>query len=144
MERKLNSLDYYIGVFDGEGCITCADNHGNPHIIISITNQCEDIVDDFISMFGGAKACYTQPLNDKFQWRWTVSSENMKAFLEAAQPISKIKKQQIAIALEFNKTIGIKGQHLTDKNRVLRYRLKDALQSLNGKKKGIANGVLCT
>lgn len=126
-------LAYIAGIFDGEGCVTCQRNAGNPYPVVTITSLNDTVLYLFQQEFGGHVNHYKQPANDKMCGRWAVSGLGIVKFLEQIKPYSIIKKGPIEFGLALANTLGVKGQHITPQNLLLRERLWEKLQEVNGK-----------
>ena len=100
---------YLAGIIDGEGSIGI-DNHGGhrtPSVRITITNSNLNLLAELKALWGGN---LTSRRKRKVGWKETSDlifggSLATTKILEAVQPYLIAKKEQCAIALEFNSTV---------------------------------------
>lgn len=124
---------YFAGLFDGEGYVGAYQNGPNPEALtLTLGLTHEPTVRLLQETFGGG--CYVTAVkeNCKDFWTWIATDRNTKeGFLKAVQPYVRIKKEAVAVALAFLRTVSITGgTKLTDEELVLRHVLTLRLQAL--------------
>jgi hypothetical protein len=92
---------YLAGLFDGEGCVVTFRHgrcyHVRPQIVM--TNPRGLVV--AAQLFGGKVSQLPQRDRHRLQWRWAVYSRAQAvAFFSAILPFSKVKRDEIVLALE--------------------------------------------
>ncbi len=114
---KKTDLAYFAGIFDGEGCVTIkkvqkkttAGNTSRSHSLqVDIGNTNEWLCRQFAFAFGGS--VHSQKSTGKRVWRWQVAARKAGAFLEAILPYMRIKRPQVEIALQFQRTRYMRGK----------------------------------
>lgn len=100
-------LPYYAGFFDGEGCVS-VHSRGRQWSVLkaSISNTDLPVLEDFKGRFGGGIYRGSSRRGVKPWWKWEATSKAAANFLETILPYSKIKAEQIEVALEFQDTMG--------------------------------------
>lgn len=106
---------YLAGLFDGEGYVglpkrfnTAKDRKAKTQkygysIMVNVTNAHKPTIEYLRSIFGGD----IQPNNQnegRTVWAWRIQGHNSKRFLKGILRYSRIKKPQIALALEYLST----------------------------------------
>lgn len=104
---------YTAGLFDGEGSvgIYCPVG-GHHHVQVHLSSTDADILLWLKELFGGYVGSMTRPkdLVRKPAWQWVVSSNGAKEFLQLIRPYSKMKGDQIDVALEFYSLVNVVGR----------------------------------
>ena len=92
---------YFAGLFDGEGSLFIHRSNANPHqrtLRVKVTNQSFDVLESIKTIFGGSVSQTTDQNRCK---HWVIMGEPARHFLLAIRPYSRIKAEQIDVALEF-------------------------------------------
>lgn len=117
--RNLNDLDlaYVAGFFDGEGSVMITDNYSlrglapNPTLRVSIGNTDPCVIKKLAQVYGGV---YTirrvNKQNHRNVAQWCVSTHKAVAFLRDIAPFVKMKRDQIALALKFQRSKKMRGK----------------------------------
>ena len=111
-------LAYIAGLFDGEGYVGVIKVKPNPKwrqkspvysMVVSIANTNLEILCWLRGLFGGS-VFTTNKRTEHWQkgHEWRIVSNQAIPFLEAIQPYTKIKKEQIELALFFQRIKGHK------------------------------------
>lgn len=106
-------LAYVGGFFDGEGSVTIHENcrpsprgkRPNHTLQVSIGNTDPRVLIRLHSVFGGG-LCYRErknPRERKF-CQWSVRAARALPFLEAIQPFVRMKCDQVAVAIAYQRT----------------------------------------
>lgn len=98
MPSFVNCL-YYAALFDGEGSLGIyLKGKGRHHYLsVSLANQHKPTIERLVSIWPG----FLYEKKDEHIWQWTVTAAKAEKFLRDIFPYSRIKKDQIALALEF-------------------------------------------
>ena len=112
---------WMAGLFDGDGFVACYKSNGKyPQYktqagVVNIDRQALML---FYTHYSGAIR-YRKQTSVKHQLRsdWRVSGRKMREFLKDMAPYSVIKKQRIALTLEFLQGIGNNGGNGKGKGR---------------------------
>lgn len=136
----MNEAVYWAGFFDGEGCVMITKEHNkdgfhiNPNFIlmINVTNTNKKIMEKLVS-FAGCSNLAERKFNDpnkKNAFYFTVRGNQAMNFLEKICPYSKLKKEQIRTAIEFQKNKKI---HCPLTKEDLEYRMdtRNKIRALN-------------
>lgn len=110
----MNGIDaYFAGLFDGEGCIQIRKNKPGKNgrqvfyqICVTIAMIDRRPLELLAGRFGGRiynSAVTKLTLSPAFQW--VVVSRTAKLFLERMQPYSKVKREEIDVALKCQEDI---------------------------------------
>jgi hypothetical protein len=117
---------YAAGFFDGEGCITVGMNKregGYSRIRVQITQMDIRPLLFIQEQFGG------QIVRERDCWQLHWCGKKALPFLEAIEPYLFVKREQVALAIEFISHIGVKGQHIASENsRTRRLEIMDEIR----------------
>ena len=115
-------LAYVAGLFDGEGSITIGKSNPATYntlrspshwLQVGITNTNKNLIDWLCNTFGGHISNNSHCPSRKKQrpcWAWRKNSNEAAFFLKSIFPFSKIKQEQMKLAIEFQeKRKGSKG-----------------------------------
>jgi len=126
----INKLSYLAGLFDGEGCVRIEINKlKNPkrmnqfrdHLESIIANTYLPVLEECKILFGGHVK--KSSMGNKQCWQWKLLSLSAAIFLSAIFPYTKIKRDQIGLALEYvrvcknRKSTGQKGLSEEEKSK---------------------------
>lgn len=107
MDKK--KLAYFAGFFDGEGSVSIAKLPNNTctgkpqhYLYIQICNEVKAPLDEIKKYLNGSVYSYKAE-SGKTMWRWCGAANVAEKFLREIQPYSIVKKNEIKLALEFNK-----------------------------------------
>src|SRR5438046_3641105 len=100
------SAEYAAGFFDGEGCVNLMETGPKaksirPLVRVILTSTHPTILYRFQEQFGGWVNIYRPGVNRKLRYTWSQLEKKAIAFIQFIQPFSIIKREQIAVALEF-------------------------------------------
>lgn len=110
-------VSYVAGLIDGEGSIVIGvskigskkDRKTPCHWLqVGITNTDKKLIDWLHNILGGHISDNSHSPSRKNQrpcWAWRIMSNEAKRFLEIIYPYVRIKRQQIKLAIEFQKNI---------------------------------------
>lgn len=109
---KRTDISYTAGIFDGEGCVDIYSAMSNKNsknlsfmLRVVISQKDGKIMNWLKDRFGGY---VRQERKGKFSiYRWDIRSQKAHDFLSLIYPFLIIKKEQVKIALEFDKKKGI-------------------------------------
>ncbi len=133
-------LAYLAGFFDGEGCIVISE-YTNPvtskrpgyqsmRLRIFVGNTNLDVLQLFVSRFGGSINCKRVYGNRKQLWTWSAATREAASALSLMLPYLTVKSEQAEIAAEFQSTMG-QWFGLTDDMIGNRRALREAILILN-------------
>ena len=102
MER----IEWFAGIFDGEGCVNIYVNRGKYYELrIEVTNTELEIIAPFIARFEGSFSTSSRhsPSNGKDIYQWKLANKQAAAFLRAVLPhLRSAKKSKAAkLAIDF-------------------------------------------
>lgn len=107
---------YVAGFFDGEGSIAIARQKSGRYndyhkVIVAIGQRARNrrVLDAIAEAFGGSVTLRKQTIGETERWAtqavWALQKwSDIERFLEAIQPYSVVKSEQIKIALDFVRT----------------------------------------
>ena len=131
-----NQLDYLAGFFDAEGCVYYSCN-GNQHQVMYCVGQCDRTVLYLFQMvFGGSVRKRLEATdNHQEQWVWQKNCDRSDEFCHVMFPRTVIKRRQLALAMEFSKTIRMRGgrRKVTESVITERKSIREMLKSAKGK-----------
>ena len=108
-------LSYVAGFFDGEGCVHIARQRAHPggvtyinyYLRVDIANTNKDILIWISGLFGyGSVTKKGRKGNRKQGWSLVIVSRQAASFLTDISPYVKVKRGQVALGIEFQKTKG--------------------------------------
>lgn len=151
MDLTKTEWAYFAGIIDGEGSLTIGSYaqtaKGTPtfNSALGISNTEEALIDWVVARFGGAKMTYTRSQTPKNArrtvYRWQVTGHKLLAICQAVLPYSVIKKRQLEIMIEFQKSYslreykkGQRGPSLPDHVLDRRFKLICELRSLHNRR----------
>lgn len=94
---KETDIAYAAGFFDGEGCISIANNGS---VDVRITNTSKEVLLKLESIFGGSITNRAQKVN-KTQYAYSFYGENAINFLKILKPYLIEKSPQVDTILEY-------------------------------------------
>jgi len=106
------ALAWAAGFFDGEGCVLISvaarstTKHLQTSLVVSVVNTDRRPIDKFSSMFAGWKGqtsrvkFWLNP-NRRLQYEWSVRGLAARDVCAALLPYSVVKREQLAVAVEF-------------------------------------------
>ena len=111
MKFKETEASYYAGLFDGEGCVGIYLDRSKiykalprHYLQVIITNTNVTVLMDLKNQFNGCLTTHKQHPTSwgkkRIYW-WRLSGKGAKEFLETIYPYSRIKRQEIEIAIRF-------------------------------------------
>jgi hypothetical protein len=132
-DKSIEDLNYFAGLFDGEGCVRIEihklknpkrQNQMRDHLEVVIGNTYLPVLEECKALFGGHVKKGGK--SNKQCWHWKVSSLSAARFIREILPYSRIKKDQIEVALEYvrlfkKKAIGNKGISEKEKEQRIAY-----------------------
>ncbi|MDE2015919.1 MAG: hypothetical protein KGI72_05350 [Patescibacteria group bacterium] len=143
MEKEICA--YAAGLFDGEGYVDIynaplSKASKSPSLMLRVViSQKDGVIMNWLkSQFGGNVAL--QRKGKYYIYRWSIKSQIAYRFLISISPFVKIKKSQVELAIEFEKTKGryldtLKGHQgfrtLSKQEITQRMRMKEQLKRLN-------------
>jgi len=106
---KKADLAYMAGIMDGEGCVRInkdSKRYQRPEfqLTVAIASTDQWLPYYLQSHWGGAVYCHHEKASWKDRWQWTTSGPTAYTFLRAILPFTKLKREQIKIALKFQAT----------------------------------------
>lgn len=139
-----NIYAYTAGLFDGEGYIdiykaTLSKASKNPSLYLRVVISQKDgsIMNWLEDNFGGYVR--KEQRGETYIYRWVIQSKSAVRFLNLIYPFIQIKKEQVELALQFEKMKGtyletLKGyqgfRKLTDKEMEDRMKIREELKKL--------------
>ena len=101
---RQEELEYLVGFFDGDGCVSMKEKTGEVQLVISQNIDSAEVLLRFRSLLGGSVYRHSAPTGSKkAQVQWRVYRSNMVA--AAAETLSRVpsmKKAQLLIAAKGN------------------------------------------
>lgn len=99
---KAGLLQWAVGLFDGEGCVTVLVDKGKGtyQLMLALANTNKKAVEDFRDLFGGSLYC-RQRDDRKPIWDWRVYGTAAQRIAEQLFPQAKIKRRVLRLALAF-------------------------------------------
>lgn len=100
--QKRHLLSYLMGLFDGEGCISIGGlNKVKGHYQVTV---CVRMVNEYLprlfqASYGGRVLPDPRTGNQRDEWRWRITGQKAKPFLEDTLKYSILKKGQAEVAL---------------------------------------------
>lgn len=100
------SDEYAAGFFDGEGSVYAATRRRrgipSPTLIVCMTNTNYEVLALFRSRWGGSllQRRITKPRH-RPQWQWVIAAKMATPFLRAIAPHVIIKREVVALALQY-------------------------------------------
>lgn len=135
---------YAAGLFDGEGYVdiyqaTKSKSSKNCSLMLRvIISQKDGLIMNWLKNNFGGNVLFSQR-NDSYIYRWEIRSKAAEQFLNQIYPFAKIKKEQIELALKFQKTKGnylntLKGHQkfrsLSEQEMKERFEIKEMLKKI--------------
>lgn len=111
---KRDELAYLAGFFDGEGCISIgrgtgkAYTYGARHQVMAQVAQTSEIpLDMYLERWGGSIFKRSEwKGNQRPMWAWRLHDiDGIRAFCKEIEPFILLKKDQLAICLQFLDTV---------------------------------------
>lgn len=106
-EQKVVSLEYWAGLFDGEGCIRICrgwSRHKRPRYTLSVklANTNQKVIILLKEAFGGSwyKVKKMKP-HHQDAWEWILNAKGAEVFLRIIKHLLIIKKEEAEVALIF-------------------------------------------
>jgi hypothetical protein len=91
---------YLAGFFDGEGCVGAGETNGRVVASIQITQKAPDVLRELQELTGlGHITQMRRPPRELWAWRMYARSD-VEAFGRLVMPWTKIKRDQLALAVE--------------------------------------------
>ena len=121
---------YLAGIIDGEGCIAVEKKFPSkrkkfPHYYarLTISNINKELMQWISNTFGCKiykRSIHNKSLGTMPQFQWYVFGKNLDNIIKNICEFSIVKKNQIQNVIEFRKTVGKTGQHVTQEMRDIR------------------------
>ena len=129
--NKRDKFIYFAGIIDGEGCIAVEKKfpskrkkYPNYFARLIIVNTNLDLIEWISSNFKGKHyAKNGAKPNLQTCYAWYVFGKDLDEILKGILEFSIVKKRQILNVLEFRKTVGKTGQHVSQEMRDIRDKL---------------------
>ena len=141
-----NNLNYFAGLFDGEGSVMIKRFKRNGKvdyticISIGMSNKLEnaEVLELFQKTFGGHLYRYTQHFQNTKRLdtiQWSATAHKCFKFITLIKPYLRIKNKQCEIAIQFSKGLNKKNDPtpLSKEERIKRENLFYKLRELNVK-----------
>lgn len=101
---------YWAGLFDGEGCVyikvnNSKTNRAHYELFVEIQMCSREPIELAKEQFGGKFRVRAARAGRREAYHWKIGALKAKAFLEAIQPYSIVKRDQIKVALEFQEIV---------------------------------------
>ena len=124
------SDEWAAGFFDGEGSISIRPHsHGrSERLYVAVSQRSRAPLEALRETYGGSVSKTRTPSNCH---RWRITGVGAEAFLRRIQPHALVKREPIAIALEFRATKGLRGRRLAEGVREHRAALRARLMHAN-------------
>jgi hypothetical protein len=131
------TLDYLVGIFDGEGCITTAQSGERlPHVHVQVTISTREIVECLQREWGGSVKDRRAISGRRQLFVWRLTGRAAEPMLRVIAARGLIKREQAILALQLIALSGPSGgrgtYRVSDDDRLERLRLSDAIRALNG------------
>ena len=132
-------LAYCAGLLDGEGCLTISKRtqKNTFQMRVEIVNTNKEVLEWVKGMFGGSVIVRMRPGkygNNKESFVWLADTRRAASFLRLIKPYVKIKRRQLEIALDFQRTIRHEtghGRFITPQQLAFRADCKMKMSALN-------------
>lgn len=121
------SIIYLAGIIDGEGCIgiecmapckkkdgTWIRKHNYYTPRLTVINTSKKVIDLLMKTFGGTYSTRKTIQGRKTCFAWRIFGEALINVLRAVIPYLQIKYDQAQLVLEFRKTVGKTGWHVSE------------------------------
>lgn len=118
---EVEDLAYAAGFLEADGCISV----GKHSLTVKVTNKHLPTLQWFLNTFGGT---VNQKSTPKDCYDWLIHSHVASAFLEGVRPFLKMKIREADLAMEFHRTLGIKGMKTPVKVKEYREVLKNLIK----------------
>lgn len=135
----LIEIIYTAGLFDGEGCISLRESKGhigNPQFILhcTVANCDKDIIIWLQEHYqGSVHSHYDNHPRHNVRWTWYIAAQKALAFLELICPFLRIKKEQAALAIAFQKNKNHSSRRPLSEDEIVLHRGQiRQMQELNG------------
>ena len=132
---KSHEFAWAAGFFDGEGWIKIQSRGGNYigyYLRIGVCQVKKEPLLKMQKIFGGNVRVKQQAIgNRKLQYIWTLSTKQAAEALVSMLPYMVHKNDVAEVALEFEKTIGLTGQRVSQETQLYRTLLADKIMALN-------------
>lgn len=135
---RTHEISWAAGFFDGEGFITIQErghkNYIGFYLRVGINHVAVEPLVEMQRLFGGSIEAQDPEKvvgKRKPRHRWSLSTREAESALRQMMPYFKNKNKVAALALEFQKTIGNRGEKVSDSTQVYRRLLKDQITYLN-------------
>lgn len=113
------TTQYAAGFFDGEGTVHIdrvkrkRGRHYDYYLLrVKISNTNRDILQEFLSRWGGGISAFPLRLGHKQAWYWYISSKRAAAFLKDIHKHTKVKHKVIAVGLRLDSMMKMGGRHI--------------------------------
>ena len=126
-------LAWSAGFFDGEGCVLIKKTKKTYAIRIAVSQVNPEPINLLKTLFGGSIS-YQVPKNKNWspQWKWEQGSKAAATTLQLLLPYLIVKKDVVALALEFQK-LKKKGRKITEQDLTIEQEFKSKISYLNRK-----------
>ena len=125
------SRSYAAGFLDGEGCFVIGSNR---KITVIAENTYLPVINWLQQMFGGSiTACKGKKANHRTTYRWCVVSRDAMCVCQTLVPYLREKREQAALLIAFQQTIGGIGRRVPAEVKVERERLGGMVKALKGR-----------
>lgn len=104
-KRLINELRYFAGFIDGEGCVYIGGRKEGYRGTITVVNTNKKIIDSFLNVFGGNIRFRKGKEKNKDIYVWQLNNSNILEFCERMEDLIKIKKPQLKILKQLQKTM---------------------------------------
>jgi len=133
---KSHEFAWAAGFFDGEGWIKIQTRGGDKYfgfyLRIGVSQVKQEPLLKLKKTFGGNVRIKQQAKgNRKLQYVWTLSTKQAALALKNMLPYMVHKNDVTALALEFEKTVGLTGQRVSQETQIYRKLLADKIIALN-------------
>lgn len=137
------NLPYLAGFFDGEGSVTIHINgtkksprgfSPNHTLQVSIGNTDKIVLDQIFSVYGGSlqkRKVYNK--NHRQMYQWTIRCGGALRFLGDILPYLRMKRKQVEIGINFQKTKGYRRDQLKPEHILWREEQRILIRGLNGR-----------
>ena len=147
LESKLTRKEeriYFAGFFDGEGyvgiqrCSSKTAKKGYRNIlVVSLTNTNPKPVNLACKIYGGRIDQYTPKKGKKLAYQWRIWSKKAAVFLLDVLPYTLVKKEQVEIALSFQRSLNRHQTPKTEERLAIEEAQKVLIRSFNCKRREV-------
>lgn len=135
---KSHEFAWAAGFFDGEGWIkiqkrgSTNNKYLGFYLRVGINHVKKDPLEKMHKLFGGSLRYDTNVRGNRHpRWVWTLSTKQAEHALRCMTPYLLNKHEEAALALEFQGTVGQRGQVVPKEVQLYRYLLADRIKHVN-------------